>query len=101
MGKSQAVQTLDVVDFHTDQRLSRGTRAFLKALNTPAPPELEKLAPVAARKVLETEGALGIGRCKNVEAVPEQASASGCGRPRSRGSRPRLSGVGCDVRATP
>jgi acetyl esterase len=54
MGNSQAVQTPDVVDFHTDQRLSRGTRAFLKALNTPVPPELEKLAPVAARKVLET-----------------------------------------------
>lgn len=54
MGTSQAVQTSDVVDFHTDQRLSRGTRAFLNALNTPVPPELEKLAPVAARKVLET-----------------------------------------------
>jgi acetyl esterase/lipase len=54
MGISQAVQTNDVVDFRTDQRLSRGTRAFLKALNTPAPPELEKLAPVEARKVLET-----------------------------------------------
>jgi acetyl esterase len=54
MGTSQAVQTTDVVDFHSDQRLSRGTRAFLKALNTPVPPELEKLAPVAARKVLET-----------------------------------------------
>src|SRR5262245_57796340 len=53
MGISQAVQT-DVVDFRTDQRLSRGTRTFLKALNTPAPPELEKLAPPAARKVLET-----------------------------------------------
>src|SRR5262245_11183960 len=53
MGISQAVQT-DVVDFRTDQRLSRGTRTFLKALNTPAPPELEKLTPVAARKVLET-----------------------------------------------
>jgi acetyl esterase len=54
MGTSQAVQAIEVVDFRTDQRLSRGTRAFLKALNTPVPPELEKLAPVAARKVLET-----------------------------------------------
>jgi acetyl esterase/lipase len=43
-----------VVDFRTDQRLSRGTRAFLKALNTPAPPELEKLPALEARKVLET-----------------------------------------------
>jgi len=54
MGSSQALEITDVVDFRTDQRLSRGTRAFLKALNTPAPPELEKLAPIAARKVLET-----------------------------------------------
>ena len=54
MGNPQALQTTDVVDFRTDQRLSRGTRAFLKALNTPMPPELEKLAPIAARNVLET-----------------------------------------------
>jgi acetyl esterase/lipase len=54
MGNSQAVQSTDVVDFRTDQRLSRGTRAFLKTLNSPVPPELEKLPPVAARKVLET-----------------------------------------------
>ena len=50
----QAVQTSTIVDFNTDQRLSRGTRAFLKALNTPMPPELEKLPPLQARKVLET-----------------------------------------------
>ena len=43
-----------VVDFRTDERLSRGTRAFLKALNSPAPPELEKLPALEARKVLET-----------------------------------------------
>ena len=50
----QAVQTSMIVDFNTDQRLSRGTRAFLKALNSPMPPELEKLPPLQARKVLET-----------------------------------------------
>jgi acetyl esterase len=50
----QAVQTSMIVDFNTDQRLSRGTRAFLKALNSPKPPELEKLPPLQARKVLET-----------------------------------------------
>ena len=54
MAHPQALDTTDVVDFRTDRRLSRGTRAFLNALNTPAPPELEKLAPIAARKVLET-----------------------------------------------
>jgi acetyl esterase len=53
MANSPAVQTTDIVDFRTDQRLSRGTRAFLTALNTPMPPELEKLAPGAARKILE------------------------------------------------
>jgi acetyl esterase/lipase len=53
MGNSP-VQTTDIVDFRNDQRLSRGTRAFLNVLNTPVPPELEKLAPAAARKVLET-----------------------------------------------
>jgi acetyl esterase/lipase len=47
-------QTDEIVDFKTDQRLSRGTRAFLKALNSPRPPELEKLSAVEARKVLET-----------------------------------------------
>lgn len=41
------------VDFNTDVRLSHGTRAFLKELNSPAPPELEKLPPLEARKVLE------------------------------------------------
>jgi acetyl esterase/lipase len=50
----QAVQTSTIVDFSTDQRLSRGTRAFLKALNSPTPPELEKLPALQARKVLET-----------------------------------------------
>lgn len=34
-------------------RLSHGTRAFLQQLNSPAPPELEKLPPLEARKVLE------------------------------------------------
>ena len=50
----QAVQTSTVVDFNTDRRLSRGTRAFLKALNSPMPPELERLPPLQARRVLET-----------------------------------------------
>ena len=44
----------EIVDFKTDVRLSRGTRAFLKELNSPAPPELEKLPPLEARRVLET-----------------------------------------------
>lgn len=54
MRGSLDVQADGVVDFRTDERLSRGTRAFLSALNSPAPPELEQLPPLEARKVLET-----------------------------------------------
>lgn len=36
----------------TDPRISKGTREFLKALNSSAPPELEKLTPEEAREVL-------------------------------------------------
>lgn len=54
MRASQVVNVDEVVDFKADERLSRGTRAFLKALNSPAPPELEKLPPLQARRVLET-----------------------------------------------
>lgn len=35
-----------------DPRLSRKTKEFLKVLNSPAPPALEKMSPEAARKVL-------------------------------------------------
>ena len=54
MRASRDVKVDEVVDFKTDERLSRGTRAFLKVLNSPAPPELEKLPALEARKVLET-----------------------------------------------
>src|SRR5262249_3627636 len=54
MRGSQDIELDEVVDFKTDERLSRGTRAFLRALNSPAPPELEKLPALEARKVLET-----------------------------------------------
>ena len=35
-----------------DARLSQGTKEFLKVLNSPAPPELEKMSPIEARRVL-------------------------------------------------
>src|SRR5262245_8537076 len=54
MPASRDVKVDEVVDFKTDERLSRGTRAFLTVLNSPAPPELEKLSALEARKVLET-----------------------------------------------
>ncbi len=48
---SESIETLEVAD---DPRLSPGTKEFLKVLNSPAPPELEKLTPAEARKVLES-----------------------------------------------
>jgi acetyl esterase len=46
---SEIIEKLEVAD---DPRLSPGTKEFLKALNSPAPPELEKLSPLEAREVL-------------------------------------------------
>ena len=40
------------VKFEADPRLTRGTRDFLKVLNSPVPPALEKLSPIEARSVL-------------------------------------------------
>ncbi len=54
MSNTQGAKTAEILDYATDARISRGTREFLKVLNSPAPPELEKLSPEAARKVLET-----------------------------------------------
>lgn len=52
MSNNSATQTVRTVEPENDPRLSPGTKEFLKALNSPAPPELEKLTPVEARKVL-------------------------------------------------
>jgi acetyl esterase len=49
---SSQVETKFSVDFADDPRISVGTRAFLKALNSPAAPELEKLTPEEAREIL-------------------------------------------------
>lgn len=48
---TQIEKTMAVAD---DPRLSEGTKEFLRILNSPAPPELEKMSPEDARKVLET-----------------------------------------------
>ena len=52
MSNNSATQTVRTVEPENDPRLSPGTKKFLKALNSPVPPELEKLTPVEARKVL-------------------------------------------------
>jgi len=52
MSNNTATQTVKTIEPQDDPRLSSGTKEFLKVLNSPAPPELEKLTPVEARKVL-------------------------------------------------
>lgn len=53
MSNTQTAKTNGTSDIAGDPRLSNGTKEFLKALNSPAPPELEKLSPAEARQVLE------------------------------------------------
>lgn len=53
MSVTQTSKSVEIVDFADDPRISRETREFLKVLNSPAPPELEKMSPEDARKVLE------------------------------------------------
>lgn len=52
MATAHQTELTKLVDYATDPAISRGTRDFLKVLNTPAPPELEKLSPEKARQVL-------------------------------------------------
>ncbi len=53
MNSPKMSETIEKVTVADDPRLSPGTKGFLKVLNSPAPPELEKLPPLEARKVLE------------------------------------------------
>jgi len=53
MSSTKMSEIVETLDFTEDPRLSPGTKEFLKALNSPAPPELEKMDPLDARKVLE------------------------------------------------
>jgi acetyl esterase len=52
MNSTKMSETIEKVEVADDPRLSNGTKEFLKALNSPAPPELEKLPPTEAREVL-------------------------------------------------
>ena len=52
MSNQIAIQTEKNTEIQNDPRISKGTKAFLKVLNSPAPPELEKLSPDKAREVL-------------------------------------------------
>lgn len=52
MSNQTASQTERTTGIENDPRISSGTKEFLKVLNSPAPPELEKLPPEDARQVL-------------------------------------------------
>src|SRR5215213_2925622 len=52
MNSTKMSESAEILNFADDPRISTGTKEFLKVLNSPAPPELEKLSPVEARKVL-------------------------------------------------
>lgn len=49
----KAEENTEILDPLKDARISRETKKFLNVLNSPAPPELEKMSPEEARKVLE------------------------------------------------
>ena len=52
MSSEQKMQMEKTIEPENDSRLSLGTKEFLKVLNSPAPPALEKMSPVEARAVL-------------------------------------------------
>ncbi|HQU83607.1 MAG TPA: alpha/beta hydrolase [Pyrinomonadaceae bacterium] len=52
MSQTQATAIGKQIEPADDPRLSRGTKEFLAVLNSPAPPELEKMSPIDARQVL-------------------------------------------------
>lgn len=52
MSNQTAVQSEKTMEIENDPRISSGTKKFLKMLNSPAPPKLEKLSVKEAREVL-------------------------------------------------
>jgi acetyl esterase len=70
MNSTKLSEISEPADVAADPRLSRGTRAFLKILNSPAPPELEKLTPAEARAVLETAQASVEVDLSGIEETP-------------------------------
>ncbi len=77
MSITQTAKTNATLDIADDPRLSAGTKEFLKALNSPAPPELEKLSPEEARKVLETAQASVSVDYSGIEESEKTISADG------------------------
>lgn len=52
MENTQTAKAVEILEPENDPRISKGTKEFLKQLNSPAPPELEKMSPEEAREVL-------------------------------------------------
>ncbi len=52
MSNQTSMQSEKTMEIENDPRISSGTKEFLKVLNSPAPPELEKLSVEEAREVL-------------------------------------------------
>jgi len=77
MSNTQAAKTVETLDIADDPRLSGGTKEFLKALNSPAPPELEKLSPTEARKVLENAQASAKVDLSGIEESEKTINADG------------------------
>lgn len=74
---SENEKAVEVVNFANDPRISKGTREFLKVLNSPAPPELEKLSPEEARKVLEGAQASADVDYSGIEETEKTINADG------------------------
>lgn len=74
---TQGAKTAEITDYANDSRISRGTREFLKVLNSPAPSALEKLSPAEARKVLETAQASVQVDYSGIEESEKTISADG------------------------
>ena len=71
---SEEIEPLEIAD---DPRLSPGTKEFLKILNSPAPPELEKMPPLEARKVLEGAQASVAVDLSGIEETEKTINADG------------------------
>lgn len=77
MSNTQTAKAVETLDTANDPRLSAGTKEFLKALNSPAPPELENLPPLDARKVLETAQASVEVDLSGIEEAEKTINADG------------------------
>lgn len=77
MNAPTLLEPTKIVPYANDPRLSRETRAFLKVLNSPAPPQLEKLTPIEARQVLVDAQAAAKVDLSGIEESEKTITADG------------------------